>query len=287
VSRTRDLDPAGMQVTVRGSGFDTAKGIYVAFCVTPPRGAVPSPCGGGIDLDGSSGGSIWISDDPPPYGDGLAQPYGPGGSFAVSIRVTGTIGAVDCRTTSCAVVTRADHTRGSDRSQDVIVPVTFAAPAPPPQPPTRPEPPPPPEAPAPAATAPAGDGPTGTDAQPSTSTGDAPATEDVPASEDRTAAAVEEEVVEEPPVPPREPAGPLLTPDLRPDPAPLDLDALAAMEPPPEAEPSVEDTTTQGRPLATRATSEGASALWPALGAVLALAASLVVWRHRTRTGTQ
>lgn len=128
VSQRDGLNPDGQAVTVSGSGFDTAKGIYVAYCVTPPRGQLPTPCGGGIDTAGTGGASVWISDNPPPYGEGLAKPFGPGGSFTVSLRVAPTIGDVDCRVSSCAVVTRADHLRTSDRSQDVVVPVTFAAP---------------------------------------------------------------------------------------------------------------------------------------------------------------
>lgn len=125
VSPDRDLDPAGHTVTVRGEGYDETKGIYVAWCVVPPRGQAPSPCGGGADQSGESGQSAWISTFPPPYGVGLAQPYGPGGSFRVEIRVSRYIGEVDCFVTSCAVVTRNDHTRGGDRSQDVFAPVTF------------------------------------------------------------------------------------------------------------------------------------------------------------------
>jgi cobalamin biosynthesis Mg chelatase CobN len=37
---------------------------------------------------------------------------------------------VDCRRVSCAIVSRNDHTRTGDRSQDVVIPVTFAADAP-------------------------------------------------------------------------------------------------------------------------------------------------------------
>src|SRR5690606_6108587 len=33
---------------------------------------------------------------------------------------------IDCRTVRCAIVTRNDHTRASDRSQDILLPVTFA-----------------------------------------------------------------------------------------------------------------------------------------------------------------
>lgn len=136
VSKARDLAVDGESVRVRGSGYDRSKGIYVAFCVDNGEGEVPTPCGGGADTEGSSGNSVWISDFPPAYGAGLAQPYGDGGSFDVSIRVAAMLRAdnpeteqdetVDCRTTRCAVVTRNDHTRSNDRGQDVLVPVTFA-----------------------------------------------------------------------------------------------------------------------------------------------------------------
>lgn len=128
VSQTEGLDPDGDTVTVTGSGYDESRGIYVAFCVVPPPGQTPTPCGGGIDLKGESGSSHWISSSPPDYGVGLAEPYGPGGSFSVEIGLSAMLNAdVDCRQVQCAVVTRADHTRLADRSLDVIVPVFFAA----------------------------------------------------------------------------------------------------------------------------------------------------------------
>jgi hypothetical protein len=129
VSRTEGLDPSGDTVTVVGSGFDESRGIYVAFCVVPPPGQPPTPCGGGVDLEGSSGGSRWISSAPPDYGVGLAQPWGPGGSFEVEVDVSAMLrDDIDCRQVQCAIVTRADHTRLADRSLDVVVPVLFAAP---------------------------------------------------------------------------------------------------------------------------------------------------------------
>ena len=137
VSKAVDLRPAGETVTVTGKGYDTSKGIYVAFCVDNGPGRVPTPCGGGADTEGSSGNSVWISDFPPAYGTGLARPYGDGGTFEVQISVraqlraddpeTAEDEAVDCRTTRCAVVTRNDHTRSDDRGQDVTVPIRFAA----------------------------------------------------------------------------------------------------------------------------------------------------------------
>ncbi|MCD0449017.1 LPXTG cell wall anchor domain-containing protein [Actinocorallia sp. API 0066] len=118
----------GQTVTVTGSGFDTRKGIYVAFCKDLGEGQVPTPCGGGADTSGLGGGSQWISSNPPPYGRELAVKYGEGGSFEVRISVAAKIGEdVDCTRDACAVVTRADHTRTQDRTQDVRVPVRFAA----------------------------------------------------------------------------------------------------------------------------------------------------------------
>ncbi|HEY6533124.1 MAG TPA: hypothetical protein VIY72_12515 [Acidimicrobiales bacterium] len=150
VSRTSGLAPGGESVSVSGSCFDINKGIYVAFCVVPPPGAVPSPCGGGVDMAGAGGLSHWISSNPPDYGQGVATAYGPGGSFSVTMTPSVTLNAtVDCRRVSCAIVTRNDHTRTGDRSQDVIVPVSFAAEVapPPPAPPAVVAPPPPTEPP--------------------------------------------------------------------------------------------------------------------------------------------
>lgn len=131
VSKTVGLASGGETVTVSGSCYDVNKGVYVAFCVVPPPGSVPSPCGGGIDMAGTAGLSHWISSNPPPQGAGLTRPYGPGGSFTVSMTPSAQLnGSVDCRRVSCAIVTRNDHTRGSDRSQDVIVPIGFVDPAP-------------------------------------------------------------------------------------------------------------------------------------------------------------
>lgn len=125
VSKVTGLGASGETVRVTGSGFDMTKGIYVAFCVKPPEGQAPGPCGGGADTDGNSGASEWISSNPPTYGKSLVKPYGAGGTFSVVLRVSPKIGNVDCTTSTCVVATRADHTRSSDRSQDVLIPVSF------------------------------------------------------------------------------------------------------------------------------------------------------------------
>ncbi|TDE00342.1 LPXTG cell wall anchor domain-containing protein [Jiangella asiatica] len=69
------LDPAGETVTIRGEGFDLATGIYVVVCVNTGPGQQPTPCLGGADMEGSTGSSVWISSNPPSYGEGLAQPF--------------------------------------------------------------------------------------------------------------------------------------------------------------------------------------------------------------------
>lgn len=125
VTPTRGLSAFGQTVKVRGRGFDETVGIYVGLCVLPRPGAKPTPCGGGVDQDGSSQASAWISSNPPPYGSNLAKPYKRGGTFTVRIKVSPRIGSFDCRVVRCAVVARADHTRANDRTWDVSVPVTF------------------------------------------------------------------------------------------------------------------------------------------------------------------
>lgn len=127
VSQAAGLPETGGTVTVSGRGYDTEKGIYVAVCVDTGPGNVPTPCLGGMDMSGTAGGSAWISSNPPGYGQGLAKPFGPGGTFQVTLSVVAVdpVTGTDCRVLRCAVVTRADHTRGGDRSSDVRVPIVF------------------------------------------------------------------------------------------------------------------------------------------------------------------
>ncbi|WP_214111229.1 hypothetical protein [Acrocarpospora catenulata] len=123
-----ELPEEGGTITVKGSGYDESKGIYLAFCVRPKPGELPTPCGGGADLTGATDSSKWISSTPPRYGEGLATPYGPGGTFETTLTINPRIGGspvFDCREIECVVVTRADHTRSADRTQDVLIPVTF------------------------------------------------------------------------------------------------------------------------------------------------------------------
>ena len=125
VTPAKGLAAYGQTVTVKGKGFSELVGIYVGLCVQPRLGAKPTPCGGGVDQDGSSQASAWISSNPPPYGSSLAIPYRRGGTFTVRIKVSPMIGTIDCRKVRCAIVARADHLRAADRSWDVVVPVTF------------------------------------------------------------------------------------------------------------------------------------------------------------------
>ncbi|MEP7762314.1 hypothetical protein [Sanguibacter sp. 25GB23B1] len=126
VTPTSGLPEEGAVVTVTGTGFDTTAGIYVAVCVDNGPGVKPSPCIGGVDTTGA-GGATWISDTPPSYAEGLTQPYGPGGSFALDLPVpmVDPVTGTDCRVVTCAVTTRYDHLRGEDRGADNLVPLTF------------------------------------------------------------------------------------------------------------------------------------------------------------------
>lgn len=136
VSQATDLKADVQSVTVEGAGYDNTKGIYVAFCVIPPNPqTAPGPCGGGQDRTGQGGGAVWVSSNPPVYARGLTTPYGKGGTFKVSINVQAQLNEeTDCRVVRCAVTTRNDHTRSSDRSQDILVPTYFQGGFAPPKP---------------------------------------------------------------------------------------------------------------------------------------------------------
>ena len=122
----KNLNSTNARVKVRGNGFDQRTGIYIGLCVTPKNNSTkPGPCGGGINVNASDPASAWISSNPPPYGSELAIPFKKGGTFAVTLSINSQIGEIDCKVTSCSIVTRADHTKSSFRGADLFIPVTF------------------------------------------------------------------------------------------------------------------------------------------------------------------
>ena len=115
----------GSIVTVNGNYFDETIGIYLAFCVIPPKGKAPTPCGGGINKAGTGEASFWISSNPPPYAVGLTEEFLPGGRFTQKVKISKKIGKFDCTKVKCAITVRADHLRSNDRSSDLFIPINI------------------------------------------------------------------------------------------------------------------------------------------------------------------
>jgi hypothetical protein len=115
---------SGSMVTVKGKYFDETVGIYLAFCVIPPKGKAPTPCGGGVNKSGLGDSSFWISSNPPPYAIGLTDEFLPGGRFTQKVKISKKIGKFDCTKVKCAITVRADHLRSNDRSSDLFIPIT-------------------------------------------------------------------------------------------------------------------------------------------------------------------
>jgi hypothetical protein len=131
---TKNLDDL-QKLTVTGRGYDLKVGIYVTFCVIPPKGKRPELCGP-FDVTGQNNQAVWVSSNPPIYAIPLVKPFDKvtktvkgkkisTGSFKVQVPATRMIGTYDCKVVKCAILTRADHTRSDYRKADVIIPVTF------------------------------------------------------------------------------------------------------------------------------------------------------------------
>jgi hypothetical protein len=130
----------GQMLNVSGKGYDLKTGIYVTFCVIPPKGKRPELCGP-FDITGKNNQAVWVSSNPPLYAITLVKPFTPvtakvtsgrlkgktttTGSFSVQVPATQKIGSYDCKVVKCAILTRADHTQSDNRKADVIIPVTF------------------------------------------------------------------------------------------------------------------------------------------------------------------
>ena len=125
ISITKSKWSKAQNLVVTGRGFDETTGIYLAYCVLPKSGQAPTPCGGGVNKQGIGDASHWISSNAPPYAEGLAKPFLPGGRFMEKVFIAKKIGKFDCRKVRCAITVRSDHLHESDRTRDLFIPITF------------------------------------------------------------------------------------------------------------------------------------------------------------------
>lgn len=114
VSKTTNLDPSGETVTVTGAGYaQTAPGIYVVF------GPVDTAAQWWLDAS-LFGDAKWLNN----------TALGANGTFTTTLNVVGSYdanGTVDCAAAAgaCSVATMKAHGT-PDRTQDVVVPLTFS-----------------------------------------------------------------------------------------------------------------------------------------------------------------
>jgi hypothetical protein len=109
-----NLDPAGAKIHLALSTFPATPagvGLYVLQCLNGvSAGKTKDFC----DTDHQ----LWISNTP-------------GASFAPSadivLTVTGTVAGTACGTDKCSIFVTFDHTNASDRSEDQLIPISFAA----------------------------------------------------------------------------------------------------------------------------------------------------------------
>jgi hypothetical protein len=129
------LPASGGTVKVKGTGYNRAQGIFLAFCAIPEGVVVgdpktyktlPGPCLPG--RENKDGSSRWITDNGTGT-PGITLPYEEGGSFRTTldnVRPQIADGVVCDVTVRCAVVTRADFTATDERLYDQFIPVHFA-----------------------------------------------------------------------------------------------------------------------------------------------------------------
>jgi hypothetical protein len=105
------LNPAGDTIHMALSNFPTKAGLYILQCLnTVKAGATKDAC--------DTTNQLWVSTDP-------NAPTKPTGD--VALKVTGTVAGTECGTNKCVIFLTFDHTNAADRTEDQLIPISFAA----------------------------------------------------------------------------------------------------------------------------------------------------------------
>ncbi|HWJ61282.1 MAG TPA: neocarzinostatin apoprotein domain-containing protein [Acidimicrobiales bacterium] len=129
LSKATDVAPTGETITVDGTGFDSARGIYAQFCKQVGTSGTSAGRASGPDCAPTQ---FWIT------GPGAGVPaqgttaWTGTGTFQISFPVASTFKEIDCRATGvvCGIQTRNDHREPGVYDQDSFTPIAFAADAP-------------------------------------------------------------------------------------------------------------------------------------------------------------
>lgn len=106
-----NLNPAGDTIHMALGNFPTKAGLYILQCLkTVVAGATKDAC--------DTTNQLWVSTDP-------NAPTKPTGD--VALKVTGTVAGTACGTDKCVIFLTYDHTNSTDRSEDQLIPISFAA----------------------------------------------------------------------------------------------------------------------------------------------------------------
>jgi hypothetical protein len=126
LSKATGVDPAGETITVDGSGFDSARGVYGMFCKRA-AGALGTAGGraGGADCASTQ---FWITNPGPGVPPSGTTPWTGSGTFQLSFPVSATFKAIDCQASGvvCGIQIRNDHNDPGAYDQDAFAPIAFA-----------------------------------------------------------------------------------------------------------------------------------------------------------------
>ena len=109
-----NLDPAGSKIHIALANFPTTPtntGLYVLLCLnTVVAGKTAESC--------DTSHQLWVS---PSQGASFTP------TSDIVLSVTGTVVGTECGTSKCSIFITFDHTNPADRSEDQLIPISFAA----------------------------------------------------------------------------------------------------------------------------------------------------------------
>ena len=114
---TKKLAQTGAVVTFKFSKMPTKNGLYIQECMAPAtKGAAPTVC------NSDQSAQAWVSAVKADIAQGATSAAG-----KVTMKPVPYFSHGDCVHTTCVFYILNDHNASSDRSQDQVIPFTFAA----------------------------------------------------------------------------------------------------------------------------------------------------------------